>query len=242
MGFEAKTEVFFYFLHLSIKGKLMKFDKLDENALLNEIVKNAVSESFDTISTKYELNATQVEEVECRSRDGFSTSNDGGWSAQGFSDISMLTGSGKTSTLPEEVRKKIDTLELANNKYALDEFKSQNKEKLEELNLAEEDLTYHRLYDLGQGTLAEKLSELETSHNSDETSSIMFQVAAFLSRGEENGMRNMNVIVSVNWEAPYHRSGKDNEWFVQENFDFNNEFTLKSQLIATLKKLTGHLV
>lgn len=220
----------------------MNFEKLDENSLLNEIVKNAVSEAFDNISTKYELNATKVEEVECRSRDGFWSHNDGGWSAQGFSDISMLTGSGKTSTLPEEARKKIEEFELANYKYALDDFKSQNKEKLEELNLADEDLNYHRLYELKQGPLAEKLSELESAHNSDENSSIMFQVEAFLSRGEENGMRTMNVTVAVNWEAPYHRSGKANEWRVQESFEFNNEFTLKSQLIATLKKLTGHLV
>lgn len=220
----------------------MKFNKLDENKKLSEIVKNAVKTAFDSIESKYELYTSNLEELECRSRDGFYSQNDGGWEASGFVSIGTLTGSGRQTNLPQEVQGKISYFERSNLSAAKESFKLTNKLKIEKLNLLDENINYTDLCEMGHEDLAESLSEVESEFNNDESSELMFQVRAMFGQGiNENDTRTMYLSIAVNWEAPYFRSGKNNEWVKEEVVECS-ESNLESILSSTLKSLCSNLV
>jgi len=216
------------------------FNKLDELSSVMEEVKEIVQESFDSIAQKYEISG-EVEEVECRSRDGFISSNDGGASVRGFTDLGYLFGTGYLSNLPKIAQEKLNELYEISNKSALEEFKRRNEEKLKDIE--EDKINYSDLNDLGKSQLAEELSELESEYTSDESSSVMFEIEAFVHRKDNRDeKRSMYVALAVNWEAPYHRKGSSNEWFVSETFEFETREDLISGLKLALKKITSNLV
>nr|BFD64933.1 hypothetical protein BdHM001_36140 [Bdellovibrio sp. HM001] len=218
-------------------AKRLEFDKLDENPELNEIVKNAVAAAFEKLDDNFETWAKQIEEVECRSRDGFISSNDGGWCAISFLDLYGLFGGGFQSKFNEEIQAKLNSLYEHGLDIAKESFISDHKEELEKLQIPEDKISYHDLYELKQGKLAEKLSEYEHECNSGEQSSVMLQVEAFINRSSRGEGRSIHIACAVNWEAPYHRRGKDREWFAQADIEFKSASELKARLTPALNKL-----
>ncbi len=196
------------------------------------IVKDEVERAKESVESKYELGGRDIEEVEHKSRDGFSSSNDGGYVWSDFSNISYLMGTGYVSSLPKKAAKAVEDEYDANNKMALEQFKETYAKEIE--GIPEDKLNYHDLYELKKGDLAEKLSELESDHNSDDHSTVMFQVRVMFYAGEGDE-HSMTVQAAVNWGAPYHRS-KDGEDYEEIDFDFKNEAELKKHMKSAMDK------
>lgn len=214
-------------------GAALKFDKLDEDKELSDKIKSAVENAFETISTKYELYAVDTRELECRSRDGFITHNDGGWEAIGFTDLSMLSSTGRLYGLPEKAR---DSLEKLYNQ-AMDEAKKEfiKKHKADLEGIEEDKINYHDLCEMGQSTLAEELSEYESEYSSGEENGVMFELRAMFGRGIEE--RTLYVSVTVNWEAPYFRDKSDFMFCKELKVISNDPDDLMSKLAAIVKTL-----
>jgi len=204
-----------------------------------EMVKAEVQEAGEDISRKYETYSDSVEEVEHKSRDGFISSNDGGYQWKGFADTSSLMGSGRGHSMPKKAVAALEKDYEQNNQYALDAFKEEHAEEI--AGIPEDKLNYHDLYDMGKGDLAEKLSELENTHNSDEQSTFMFMVMVMFNAGEDGGEHSMTVQAVINWEAPYHRNKSQFEDYKQVEFDFKDETDLGKKLHDAMEQCLKHI-
>jgi hypothetical protein len=215
---------------------VLTFDKLDESPEISEKIKSAVTDAFEHISTKYELFAVDTREIECRSRDGFISSNDGGWEAIGFTDLSMLSSTGRLYNLPEKARDALEKLYNDCMDMARKEFIRTHKKELE--GIPEDKINYHDLYELNKGNLAEKLSEFESDYTSGDDSTVMFEIRAMFGRGSENnGERTLYVSVMVNWEAPYHREKSAFMFAKEVEITTDNPQELISKLHPIVKSL-----
>lgn len=210
---------------------------------LDEKIWEVTSDAFEKVSRAYELfggttnESGKIEEIEHVSRDGFASRNDGGYQGTGFTDISMLVGSGRQGNLPDKAEKAVEDSYNQGLGYALDAFKEEYADEIKDI--PEDKLNYHDLYELGKGSLAEKLSELEYSQNSDEQSTVMFQIRTmFHNEGPENLL--FTIQGAVNWEAPYHRPKGQWEDYFQSEVEFT-ETEMKSNMNEVVEKVKAEL-
>lgn len=223
--------------------KVLNFEKLDENQQLNQLVRNAVESVFNAIDENFETYSKRIDEVECRSRDGFISSNDGGWSAHSFIDLGSVVHERGFPKLNEAIQTKLNSIHEQGLKDALEDFISHHKDELKALKVPKKKINYRDLCDLNRGDLAEDLSETERLYTSDENSSVMFQLEAFINRRDSRDeTRSIHIACTVNWEAPYHRRGKNNEFFAQEDIEFESAEDLKAKLIPALKKIVKKII
>lgn len=207
-----------------------------------------------------------MDRVEHESRDGFIPHTNGGWEARAFSSLSYIFGTGKMpgdKKTDEYLNKLYNySMDVAKEQFIDDNldavaaiYKSTDKKALFDK------IDYNDLYEKKHGDLAEKLSEYESEATSDDQSSVMFHIGAFyygpeptfgkhyrpMKKGKETKMiytpdpgkeHELYVFGAINWEAPYHRSGSNNESVIlQDTITFKTLGGLKKQLPGLLKKL-----
>lgn len=214
-------------------GKRYKASKLDEAKALSERtgkglienhpelaekLKEAMEDVGRDIDRKYETDG-QIEEVEHMSRPGFASTSDGGYSFTAFAPLMNLIGSGSVGHLPDKAEEQVNKMYDYGLELAQEQFIEEYKEELKDI--PKDKINYHDLYELKRGDLAEKLSEMEHEANADDT--VMFLLQAFM---EDETDRDQGVSFTVqgvvNWESPYHRSGKDREEFKQITVNFKD--------------------
>jgi len=207
------------------------YDK--ENSEINKIIEDSIKNAITKVEDTYELFSVETDKVEDKSRDGFMAFTEGGYEGKGFQTLSYLNGSGNLP-ISAKAGKEIQAQLEYNRELAIDQFKEKNEKKLKDLKITDKQLNYSDLYDLGQGALAEELDGIENDYNSEGT--IMFQIGAYFyePKGEEkNGT--VYVFGVVNWESPYHRSGRSREDVVyKEDLEFSSPEDLKKKLEVVL--------
>lgn len=202
-------------------------------------LKGAIEDLATAIESTYESYDGKLEEVEFKSRDGFISSNDGGYEYTTFAYARYLEGSG-TSLPTEKSQIAVDKRMENGKEMAKEEFIKEYSEELKDIH--EDKINYNGLYELGKGDLAEKLEEMERGFNEDD--SIMFQVMAFVKYNQDNSI-SFNVQGAVNWEAPYHRRGSNREDWKEIVVEFTDEEDMKknfSKVISAVKECGSFLL
>ena len=209
---------------------------LEQEEEFSKTMKELISDSLDNVDDIDSDNT--VEEIESKRRDGFipHSFNCGGWTVRAFKYVSSIRGSG-CSFSSDEANSKIDELIDYSLKLGRDEFIDQNRDKLKEKNIPEESVNYSDLYDLGHGELAELLDEFETAGLDEDT--VMLEVRCMYHGVDEEGIHSASVDAAINWETPYHRSGKNNEVYVEQEIEFSTVDELKANLSSAIKKVTA---
>lgn len=163
----------------------------------------------------------EVEEIECRSRDGFirASHNFGGFDATLFTDVAHCYGSGSGPDLAE-----IDRQVNQAFAEAITWFKDQKFIGLE--HLTDDEITYHNLYDLGRGDLAEKLSEVEREWMD---SPVWWGVRAMY-EGKANGIHTLMIYASGNVDHYHGAFGKGSETKGTWTVTFKTASGLRRQL------------
>jgi len=230
------------------ESKLDERKKVSTRFEIEEIIKKVLLHYYEDMYEgdlyPYDVDDA-LKEVEHESRPGFIPYTDGGFTVTGFTDISDITGSGYYPK-PKEAVKIID--QFANNAYewAKEKFMKDNPDLVEEL--GEDKINYHDLYKADYGEKAEELSEIEMEYMSGDDSSIMFELGVFYyEKGNTQGnfadeADSVYVYGVINWEAPYHRSGKGNEWIAKNNGAIKidpNSKTFKKELTDKIRKIVG---
>lgn len=187
---------------------------------LDKKIKDMVEAATEKIGDAFEMLVRgEVEQIEHKSRDGFISSNDGGYQSNSFSDVGMLVGMG-LGDLPSKAQDAIQKQYEYGLEMALETFKKDYADEIKDI--PEDKLNYHDLYDMDKGDLAEKLSNLESEMNGDEQSTVMFQIRVMF---HNNGPENLSFTVqgAINWEAPYHRPKGQWEDYYEADVDFTEE-------------------
>lgn len=182
-----------------------------------------------------------VREVEYKSRDGFWSHIDGGFEATGFvRSLSELTyGHPKAVTDAANKRQKY------NYQIAKEQFIQEYPELVEEL--GKDKINYHDLYEAGYDSEAERLSEMEMEMEMESEDDFMFQLRVLYyspnnTHSDFDGQHSVHVDAVVNWEAPYYRSGKGNEFIgFAKSFVFKDAKQLEKILKAALQKAAKSL-
>jgi hypothetical protein len=196
----------------------------------------------------YKYDKECIEEIECRSRDGFIAfaSNRGGLTYQNFTDLMGYFGGGYQvahKKAQAEIERQIEYgLECANETFFTD-----NKEQLEKLGFTQKSVSYHALYDAGHGGLAERLSEYEHENLSGDDSSIMHEFRFLYHGVNEAGEHEASVSAAINTEGPYHRSsiswapGVFCEGAKEIEITWKTETQLKARLEKALKNCSKEI-
>lgn len=212
------------------KGFIENFPDLAEK-LHNAIEDVKGDLERDPASGGYETSG-EIEEVEHKSRDGFISSNDGGYSYAGFVPLEHLFGSGSFGQMTNGAQKHVQGIYDQGLEMALDAFKEKYAKEID--GIPEDKLNYNDLYDMKKGDLAERLSELEMEMNADDT--VMFLIRAFM---EDDSDREQGITWSIqsaiNWETPYHRPGSNNEDYKEVFIEFKDQEDMKKNFNKVLK-------
>lgn len=184
-----------------------------------------------------------LEEVESNPRPGFIPYTDGGFQITGFVNLGDFPSTGY-SVKPKEAKKRIDKMVDYSYEWAMEEFMKDNQELVDEL--GKDKINYHDLYDAGYDDKAEELAENEYEMMADDQ--ILFQIGVFYYNKEntkgdfEGEYDSVYVYGIINWESPYHRSGKNNEWVAKNSGSIKidpDSKKFKKQLADKVKKIVG---
>lgn len=164
----------------------------------------------------------EVEEIECRSRDGFirASHNFGGFDATLFSDVDHCNGSGSGPNL-KEIDRQVDQAYSE----AIRWFKAQAFIGLE--HLTDDEITYDNLYKLGRGDLAEQLSEVEREWMD---SPVWWGIRAMYEGYDERGVHTLMIYASGNVDQYYGAFGKGSESLGEWTVKFKTVSGLARQL------------
>ena len=197
-----------------------------------EQLKEAVAAVAEQVAHEDETSGIrEVEEVEHKSRDGFISSNDGGYEFSDFVPLEYFFSTGKFD-VPAKAKAGIQSMYDAGLEMAKDQFKKDHKAELE--GIEDDKINYHDLEEMGKGDLATELEELERSMNEDDT--VMFQVRAFMEADEGlEGEIVWTVQGAVNWESPYHRSKSAYEDYKQLSVEFKDTEDMKANFGKVLE-------
>ena len=212
----------------------------DWDSTVEELVKDAI----DDVEHKVEGWATATEPVESKSRPGFIPYTDGGWQGRTYS---RMDSDPSYWPSPKEVHARINqTLGYAHDE-AVKEMKKRYATQLKEKGLTKDDqINYTDLYDADLGDIAEALDEYERGWMEDTDLLSMIDVYYYgpeNRKNEKKGGHTLYVVGAINWEAPYYRSGKGNEWVSKQfTFNFKDEGDLRSQLKRALKAIVDQMV
>ena len=192
----------------------------------------------------YKSDEDAIDSIECHSRDGFSPHswNKGGIEYNNFTDLMSYFGGGYSVSHTEtnaEIERQIEySLECAN-----ESFRDNHLLELQDIPQAKRN--YHDLYELGLGSLAEKLSEYESESLCDDQSSIMHSIRFMYHGVDSKGIHSASVSCAVNTEGPYHRQhiswapGVFCEGAHEVEITWRNDNGLKTKLTKALKQCSG---
>ena len=188
-----------------------------------ETLKTILEETFDVTCEKKRDYYTdyEMEEAEYISRDGFISHINGGFKVTRWLDLSLISGSGYRFGV-KEVDDKINS--LIDRCYA--DAKESFIDKHEEYKDRESEVNYHDLYDAGLGDLAEELSNIEMDMMSEMSILCFFNVYYYDADNHHGTVKDKDslyIFASVNYEAPYHRHGSNNEvTFIEKSIEAEN--------------------
>lgn len=208
----------FHSIHTDNPSKLY-FDQLLE--AIQRIVKDALIEAANSRQGPegYKPDAECLNEVECRSRDGFiaSSANRGGLIYQNFCTLSDYWGGGyvpRHAKAAQYIKNQINSSLKQAQEACYDEFEPLCLDLgivpddihpiiLDEYLKTSEALTPDQKSQLN--SLIQSISDLETESLSDEQSTVMHEFR-FMFHGKSKGIYSASVSAAINVEAPYHRS------------------------------------
>jgi len=200
---------------------------------VSDIIEEAIDKAGNKLDSDNELYGMSTDEIEHVSRSGFWSSNDGGWEAKGFTTLSSLEGSGYLSSLPGKAQKigegQVDYLREG----ISDGMKENHPDAFEGVRY----VGYHEAEKAG---LESEYEDMEQGWFNDDT--VMFSVGAMYedADGKGKGENNCYVWVAINFDAPYHRSGKS-EWHEDADFTFMGKGDLKAKLRSALSKVMSKM-
>lgn len=171
----------------------------------------------------------RLEEIECRSRDGFiaHSHNRGGFDLEYLSQVSSCVGSGCGPDLAA-IDKSADWAYGA----ALEWFKETKADEIQ--GLPDDKLNYHDLCELGRSDLAEWLAESEYEHMN---TPVWWGVRAMYEGQDENGIHTLSIYASGNVSEYYGFAGKGSETKAQHEIRFRTASGLRRQLERLTKKV-----
>lgn len=179
-------------------------------------------ESLNLDPSGLSFDSMQVEEIECRSRDGFirASHNFGGFDATHMSEVMSCVGSGCGPDLAE-----IDRQEKQAYAEAIKWFKDQKFIDLE--HLTDDEITYPNLNELGRSDLAEELAEVEREWMD---SPVWWGVRAMYEGKDDKGIHMLALYASGN-VCQYHGAfGKGSETKGEWVLRFKTASGLRRQL------------
>lgn len=136
-------------------------EELADNPNIDILIKEALASTMQTLHEGYEFyDSPDVRKLTSESSDGFYKHYKGGWSVVGVTSVDHFSSSG---TRPDNktLSNAIDRLESQSYTEARDKFISDYGKQLKERGIPDDKINYSDLYELQQGSLAEKLSEAE---------------------------------------------------------------------------------
>lgn len=217
---------------------------------LDALIKEVVLEAGSSIDLECWKQADEcIDAIECRSRDGFIPPNHncGGYVFQNFTTVQGIVGSG-CYPASKEAHKQIDKQYDQACEYAKEWFSGKYGAELKAKGIPEDKWNYHDLYELGEGPLAERLSEAEHENAGEDSSSIMVEVRIMYHGVGENGVHMASVSAAVNWEGPYHRShiswmpGFKCEHAKEVEVEFKTLKQAKTRLTKAINKVKGEII
>lgn len=228
------------------------FDELPESIqdLVRECIIDAAQDRGGPDGWKSD--AECIDEVECRSRSGFSpfSHNKGGLMYRNFADLMSYWGGGYNVShkkANEEIQRQIEYSFECLRDYLYKKYES----ILKPLKITEEQCTYHDLNELAdkhpelEGA-ASDLEDSECEFLSGDENSIMHEIR-FMYHGSENGIHRASISAAVNTEGPYHRSHISwapnvfCEGAKEVEITWRTEGGLKTKLIKALKLVTSEV-
>ncbi len=171
----------------------------------------------------------KLEDIECRSRDGFSRAghNFGGFDLEYMADVLSCHGSGCGPDL-KEIDRQVDQ----SYKEAIAWFKDQKFIGVE--HLKDDEITYANLHEIGRGELADKLDEIEREW---QNSPVWWGVRAMYEGVDAKGVHTLQLYVSGNVCEYYGAHGKGSEQKAEFGVRFKTPSGLKRQLARLKSKV-----
>jgi len=201
---------------------------IDEQPELQEILRGWLA-SLDLDSHSVAHGAPDLEEIECRGRDGFIPyrHNRGGFDLQYMSDVGTCAGCGCGPNLTEIERSE---------QKAYTEAKLWLKENYasELADVPDEKINYHELCELGKGKLAEELSEAETEWM-DET--VWWGVRAMYEGRDSAGVHTLMIYCSGNVSGYYGLCGQGSQTLAEFEIRFRTASGLRRRLAQLTAKV-----
>ncbi len=190
------------------RRKLKEYPEL--SGVIEDVLKDNAGDMHDEIELGYFLD---VEYQKGENAPGFIPFTDGGWNATAFIPLSFITFTGlyPSSTRADEA---IERMEEFNREVARERFMEENPDIVDIV--GEDNIGYHRLMDLGYEKYAKELDMYVDEYFTED--SIMYQLGIWFYdiENRENEYygeyHSVWVYGLINWESPYHRAGRDNEW------------------------------
>lgn len=217
------------------------FDQLPK--LQQNMVSRMVKEAFEEGVTAEIYVERGPEQIECRSRDGFSafSHNKGGIEINGFTDLNHFWGSGARPN-NKKAAAKIEAFIEQSLQYVSDAFFETHEALFTKWNLTKEDASYHRMEEIENSpnsefkSFADEFSNMEMEALGGDESSVMYQIRAMYHGNELDGTHSMTVFASIHAsDAPYHRRA-DSVSEVLITWKTNAQ--LKTRLAKALKEAT----
>jgi hypothetical protein len=201
---------------------------LDQQPELQGVLKDWL-QGLDLDAGGVAYDKPRLEEIECRSRDGFirASHNFGGFDLEYLTEVHTCHGSGCGPNL-SAIERHVDWAYQASKEF----FKEQESAEL--VGIPDDKIDYHSLYELGRGDLAERLSEIEREHMD---TSVYWGVRAMYEGVDSRGVHTLMLYASGNVNEYYGFCGNGStelgEWTVR----FKTASGLRRQLERLTKKV-----
>ena len=201
--------------HHSQQTKVITMEKMNVPVTLSSYIQEKLQDAMDDLPENYGgCIDTCVNEIEHKSRDGFIPFTNGGFDLMVPTDLMTMWGSGSGPS-NEKINDYLQGVIESSQQDALESFVEENKSIFEELfpdvdmdNPTDDPINYHILYDMGQGDLAEKLSEHEHMYMT-EGSTFFYQLRAMYYSADnsrnESGDDEILFMAGVNLDFEYGR-------------------------------------
>jgi hypothetical protein len=187
-----------------IETKKTYFDELPEEMQLvvADFLEAVKVHNEEFMYTGDRIRFDDLDEVECRRRDGFIPHdyNKGGLQLNGWLSLyDFYFGEFHLGGKAGKVIKQMSDISL---KMARETFIEQNSASMTKFNLKEKDIDYHKLYEKGLSALAERWSEYEMENLNSDQESTLHQVRVMY---DGQGTFAIDVMHRIS-DAPYHRT------------------------------------
>ena len=217
------------------------FDQLPN--LTQTMIKRLITDAFEHEARHFETfgpeGSYRVEELECRSRDGFipHSHNRGGIDVSGYTTLDFMNGSGYLPS-NEKSREHVQAAIDSGLQSATEAFFEKHAEVLAKhgittvAQVSYSDFNNSKIEELQD--LAEELSEYEREYIGGDNSTVMVQYRVMYHGQGSEGIHSMTVFASINTEAPYHR-GKYDDNVSEIEITWRKGSALKTKLVKALK-------